>query len=217
MVSTLIVVFMAMHALEYYCPGMISVYTRWNQFVDRMIQIPLLLLASFLIILRFVNEYEKVNQRLDALAKFDELTGLYNRRMFNQAIEEAVGGSNESIHLAILDLDNFKKVNDKFGHYVGDEVLKELSALLQETFELDKHIVSRWGGDEFAIIYYGGKDELIQKLENIREAFRSYTAAYEEVTGISTSVVSFSDYDKVSDALIDADHQLYKEKSKKPC
>jgi diguanylate cyclase (GGDEF)-like protein len=217
LVSTLIVVFMAMHALEYYCPGMISVYTRWNQFVDRMIQIPLLLLASFLIILRFVNEYEKVNQRLDALAKFDELTGLYNRRMFNQAIEEAVGGSNESIHLAILDLDNFKKVNDKFGHYVGDEVLKELSALLQETFELDKHIVSRWGGDEFAIIYYGGKDELIQKLENIREAFRSYTAAYEEVTGISTSVVSFSDYDKVSDALIDADHQLYKEKSKKPC
>lgn len=214
LVVMLIVVFMGMHALEYYYPEMITVYTGWNQFVDRMIQIPLLLLVSFIIILRFAKEYERVNQKLDVLANYDELTGLYNRRMFNKAMEEAIEGNNEPAHLALLDLDNFKKVNDTYGHYVGDEVLKELSDLLQKTFRLDKHIVSRWGGDEFAIIYYGEKNELMRKLEDIKEAFKAYVLAYEETTGISTSIISFSDYDVVSQTLIAADQQLYKEKVK---
>lgn len=217
LVSTLIGVFIAMHALEYYCPEMIAVYPEWNQFVDRMIQIPLVLLASFLILLRFAKEYERVNRKLSAFANLDELTGLYNRRMFNKSIEEATEKSNEPIHLALLDLDNFKKVNDKCGHHVGDEVLKNLSALLQKTFELEKHIVSRWGGDEFAIIFYGEKDELIQKLEEINEFFKDYVSVYEETTGISTSIVTLSDYDHPAQTLMAADRLLYKEKEKKPC
>ncbi len=216
LVVMLILVFMAMHALEYYRPEMIAVFSDRTQFIDRMIQIPLLLLASFLIILRFAKEYERVNQRLDVFANFDELTGLYNRRVFNRAMEEAERNSNEQIQLALLDLDNFKKVNDKHGHYVGDEVLKELSVLLKNTFGFGKNIISRWGGDEFAIIYYGRKIDLTQNLEAIKKSFRDYVSAYEKTAGISTSIVSFSDYDKVSQTLIAADHQLYKEKFKKP-
>lgn len=216
LVAALIVTFMAMHALEYYYPQLIAVYTGWNQFVDRMIQIPLLLLVSFFIVLQFAKEYERVNQRLENMASSDELTGLYNRRMFNKVIESVSKDSSELIHLAFLDLDNFKKVNDKYGHYIGDAVLKEMSDLLQNTFDLEKHIVSRWGGDEFAIIYYGEKDELIQKLEDVREKFKAYASDYEETTGVSTSIVSFSDYDKVTHTLIAADNQLYKEKLKKP-
>ncbi len=217
LIAALIAVFMVMHALEYYRPEMIAVYSCWNQFVDRMIQIPLLLLASFLIILRFAKEYERVNQRLAVYASFDELTGLYNRRMFNKAMQEAAQSKEGPICLAFLDLDNFKKMNDKYGHCTGDEILKVLSALLQETFGLDKHIVSRWGGDEFAIIYFGPKEELLQKLQEIKESFSAYVGIYEEKTGISTSVVCFSDYDKMSQILIAADHQLYKEKRKKTC
>ncbi|WP_037372229.1 GGDEF domain-containing protein [Anaerovorax odorimutans] len=216
LIITLIIIFMVMHALEYYYPQLILIYTGWNQFVDRMLQIPLLLFAAFLIILQFSKEYERVNKKLKVFANFDELTGLYNRRMFNKAMEEAEENNNKFIHLALIDIDNFKEVNDKHGHYVGDEVLKRLSFLLQNTFELDKHIVSRWGGDEFAIIYYGEKVELIQKMEEIRESFRDYVSAYEKETkGISMSIVSVSDYDKVSQSLIEADHLLYKEKEKK--
>ncbi len=162
LVAALIIVFMVMQVLEYYFPEMITAYTGWTQFIDRMIQIPFLMLASFLIILKFAKEYERINQKLAVYASFDELTGLYNRRMFNKAMEEAVKNSDEPIHLALLDLDNFKKVNDTYGHVVGDEVLKELSALLRKTFGFDKHIVSRWGGDEFAVIYYGEKDTLLR-------------------------------------------------------
>jgi diguanylate cyclase (GGDEF)-like protein len=215
LVCLLIGVFMMMHAFEYFCPEMIAIYTGWSQFLDRMIQIPLLLLAAFLIILRFATEYEMVNQKLDAFANSDELTGLYNRRMFNKAIDEAAEKSYEPVQLALIDLDNFKKINDTYGHCVGDEVLKKLSDLLKGTIEEDKHIISRWGGDEFAIIYYGRKDELLEKLEKIKESFKEYVSIYEKTTGISTSIVSLGDYDAVSQTLMAVDHQLYKEKKNK--
>lgn len=215
LVTMLIVIFMAMHALEYFYPEIIAVHTEWNQFADRMIQIPLLLLVSFLIILKFAREYERVNQKLGEIANSDELTGLTNRRLFDRAMEEAFENNKEQIHLAFLDLDNFKKINDQYGHYIGDEVLKKLSFLLQTSFGSEKHIVSRWGGDEFAIIYYGEEEELNQKLNDVRKSFNSYVSAYEETTGISTSIVSLSDYDKASQTLIAADNRLYKEKQKK--
>lgn len=215
LICLLIGTFIAMHAFEYFYPELIPVYTGWSQFLDRMIQIPLQLLASFLIILQFAKEYEKVNRKLDKFANSDELTGLYNRRMFNKAIEEAANKNNEQIHLALIDLDNFKKINDQYGHHIGDEVLKKLSTLLAKTFEIDKHIVSRWGGDEFAIIYYGASNELFEKLETIRKAFKEYVSVYELTTGISTSIVSLNDYDEVTQTLIAVDHQLYKVKQNK--
>lgn len=215
LVAALIAAFMAMHALEYFRPELIAVYTGWNQFIDRMIQIPLILTASFFIILQFAREYERINAKLLLYANLDELTGLYNRRVFDRAMEEAVNNSRELAYLVLIDLDNFKKINDKYGHHMGDEVLKELSTLLRQSFDQKRHVVSRWGGDEFAIIYYGEKGELAKKLEEIQRAFKDYVSVYEETTGISTSTALCSDFDKVSQALAAADGQLYKEKRKK--
>ena len=211
----LIIIFMAMHLFEYYYPENIAVYTEKSQFIDRMLQIPLQLLAGFFIILRFAQQYERVNQKLGRYSSFDELTGLYNRRLFNEAMEEAVKLRNESVYLVFLDLDNFKKVNDRHGHYIGDEVLKKLSILLKNTFGLEKHVVSRWGGDEFAIIYYGEKEVLLGKLQKIKEEFRAYVSVYEKTTGISTSIVPFCDYENTEQILITADNLLYDEKKKK--
>lgn len=215
LVCALIAVFIALHALEYFSPELIAVYSDWDQFVDRMIQIPIHLAVAFLILLRFAREYERVNDQLQTYANVDELTGLYNRRMFNRAMEEAVKDRGQPIQLALLDMDNFKHINDKYGHYTGDEVLKMLSNLLQEHLGMDRHIVSRWGGDEFAVIYYGEKEALLQKLEKIRAAFRDGISDFEEQTGISVSVVSFRDYHQIAQVLMAADHQLYKAKQNK--
>lgn len=215
LISTLITVFMAMHAVEYYFPQLITVHSEWKQFVDRMIQMPLLLFASFLIILRFANGYEEVNRKLDAYANLDELTGLYNRRMFNKAIEKSIKRSNKPIQLVLMDIDNFKKVNDSYGHYVGDELLKYLSDTLREIIDFDKHIISRWGGDEFAVIYYGEKEDLIYKLEKVKYKFHNHAAIYEKTIGVSASIVSPREYNIVSQTLIAADIELYKEKLKK--
>lgn len=211
----LVIVFMVMHSLEYYYPEMIAVYSDWNQFVDRMIQIPLLIIVSFLVLLQFAKAYEKTNQKLSQYATFDELTGLYNRRMFDKAMGIAIENDKEPIQLVFIDLDHFKRINDGHGHAVGDDVLKELSEILRRTFGTEKHIVSRWGGDEFAIVYYGDQDELVQKLEKIKHLFKDYVSLYEETAGVSTSLISLKNYNSASKALIDADLELYKEKLKK--
>ena len=215
LIAALILAFMGMHALEYFRPDLIAVYPSWNQYLDRMIQIPLLLFASFFIILQFSKEYEAVNRKLQQYASLDELTGLYNRRMFNQAMEAAVKEPLEPIYLALLDLDNFKNENDTYGHGQGDLVLKELALLMREAFGSERHIVSRWGGDEFAVIYYGAKKDLIRKLDEIESGFLRYVSSYEEPTGISRSIVSFCDYDSVAQTLNAADEQLYSEKQNK--
>jgi len=204
-----------MHAVEYYHPEIMAVYSDWNQFVDRMIQMPLLLLASFLIILRFANEYERVNRQLDAYANLDELTGLYNRRMFNKAMEEAYANASGPTQLLLLDLDNFKTVNDTYGHDVGDELLQNLSAILKETIGFEQHIISRWGGDEFAVIYHGGVEELQAQLKEVKIAFKDCASVYGDDIGISASIVSFGDFASASQALTAADLNLYQEKKDK--
>jgi diguanylate cyclase (GGDEF)-like protein len=215
LIAALIIAFMIMHAIEYFCPELITNYSEWNQFLDRMIQIPLLLAVSFFIVVTFAKEYEKLNYKLEKYASFDELTGLYNRRMFNKAMADAVTSGNTQIYLVLFDVDNFKKLNDNYGHNVGDEALVKLSNLLKEKMDLNKHIVSRWGGDEFAIIYYGDELELRSILEEIDKSFKDFVSAYEKSTGISMSLVSFGDYNDVSDIIIAADRQLYNEKMKK--
>jgi diguanylate cyclase (GGDEF)-like protein len=213
LVAALVVSFFVLHALEYYHPELVSVYPSDKQFFDRMIQVPLLLTVAFLIIRMFANEYEKVNARLHDLANYDELTGLYNRRMFNRAMEEALRDNDRPIQLVLLDLDNFKMANDKYGHFFGDKILQELAALLRKAFGLDVHVVSRWGGDEFAIIYYGTMEELERKLLRIKKALKARFASDDNLAGISTSIVSFRDYDDAAQILIAADRLLYREKS----
>jgi diguanylate cyclase (GGDEF)-like protein len=214
LVGLLIASFIVMHALEYYRPDLIAVYSERSQFVDRMIQIPVLLLLAFIILLRFAKEYERVNEKLRISANIDELTGCItagcSTRPCRKASITATADQPGSARPGQL-----KKVNDKYGHSVGDEALKKLSELLQKSFQLDKHIVCRWGGDEFAIIYYGEKDELVGKLENLEKAFKAYISAYEETTGISMSIITFSDHNQGSRILVEADHLLYKEKLKK--
>ncbi|MHC1761552.1 MAG: diguanylate cyclase [Negativicutes bacterium] len=84
----------------------------------------------------------------------DELTGLANRRMFNYLIEREISRSRRYVRpfsLLMIDIDFFKKINDRWGHPVGDMVLRELSALMRENFrKLDVPV--RYGGEEFAVL-----------------------------------------------------------------
>ncbi len=87
------------------------------------------------------------------LANFDGLTGLLNRRCFIEKIEDKIKTltrNNDFISLIILDLDNFKKVNDNFGHHVGDDVLIITAQLLMASLR-ETDFVARYGGDEFII------------------------------------------------------------------
>ena len=84
----------------------------------------------------------------------DALTGLYNRRHFEYSLEREFLRArryHSDLSLAIIDVDFFKKINDTYGHSCGDYVLKEIAFLMNETFR-KTDIVSRYGGEEFAVI-----------------------------------------------------------------
>jgi len=110
--------------------------------------------------LRLSNEElrERNRQLLEARAQAasDALTGLFNHRKFHQKIREEIEQaqqSNEAVSLIMIDVDNFKQVNDNLGHLKGDEVLRELSSTIAETAGQD--CAYRYGGDEFAVLLTG--------------------------------------------------------------
>ncbi len=103
------------------------------------------------------NEYllEIKSGELTRLSNTDVLTGLFNRRYFDEALEKEWkrSGRNESkIGIILLDVDYFKRINDTFGHPAGDAYLKELAQRLTSVFKRDTDIVARFGGEEFIVL-----------------------------------------------------------------
>jgi len=108
-------------------------------------------IVNFTEITSFIEERNK----LQKLAFYDTLTSIYNRSRFNQFLDSEVERAKRyknHFTLLLFDIDFFKKINDKYGHLVGDEALKELSALIKSHIR-KSDIFARWGGEEFAIIF----------------------------------------------------------------
>lgn len=104
-----------------------------------------------------MTEHKRAERRVHHLAHHDELTGLANRRGLQQRLDEAVARSrrrSELLALILIDLDDFKAVNDRLGHDGGDEVLRELAARLRRAGRASD-VIARLGGDEFAVLADG--------------------------------------------------------------
>jgi diguanylate cyclase (GGDEF)-like protein len=149
----------------------------------------------------------------------DALTGLKNRRYFNQRISEEVALSKRyklPLSLILIDVDHFKKINDTFGHQIGDDVLTNLSKLIQETVR-DSDIVARYGGEEIAIITPNtAKAEAERLAERLRLKIEKTTVAIVETTQevvqvtISAGICSLSAVITDHEALLEeSDQALY--------
>lgn len=108
------------------------------------------------------------------MAVTDGLTGLLNRRAFDMTLAEIIEQSEpDKTYLSILDIDHFKRVNDDYGHTVGDNVIKYVAALMKKHSE-DHHYVARYGGEELAIIMPNtSEDKAIEISENIRSSMEN--------------------------------------------
>lgn len=104
-------------------------------------------------------------------SKMEPATGLYNHKTFYEYLQNLIEQSEKygfKLSLAVLDLDNFKRINDTYGHSLGDEVIKALSEIIKKNIRADDY-AARYGGEEFAIIFTDkGKEEAFEIAEKIR-------------------------------------------------
>jgi diguanylate cyclase (GGDEF)-like protein len=127
---------------------------------------------------------QEVQKELTMLATFDSLTGLYNRNKINEHLQNEITLAQrykESFGIMLLDIDDFKMVNDTYGHLVGDEVLKEFAKLLKQHIR-QTDILGRWGGEEFIILVrrvdLEDTRELAEKLRQIIEQYNFPTVMH---------------------------------------
>ena len=138
-----------------------------------IVNIAIGLLVTLLVIFLVGITVNLFHNRLESLATTDNLTGLNNRRKFKElfARENSLAKRfGEGLTLLFLDVDNFKSINDEFGHTAGDQYLKDVSAvLLGNIREID--IAARWGGDEFLVLLHRPTDaQTVQVAERLRAA-----------------------------------------------
>jgi len=117
-----------------------------------------------------IHEYKEAVTEAIHISNIDPLTKLFNRRAFEEHIEKHMLNKNIANAYIIIDVDNFKNVNDTYGHANGDIILKKISENLSKVFD-EKDFIARIGGDEFAVFTVDIKDKeyLKSKLEKLKE------------------------------------------------
>ncbi|HVA07681.1 MAG TPA: GGDEF domain-containing protein, partial [Acidimicrobiales bacterium] len=145
-------------------------------------------------------------------AATDSLTGLFNRRTFEEKVS-AVRRETESVSVAMLDLDHFKVLNDTYGHETGDRALVLFAQALRESFRL-QDLCCRYGGEEFAVAF---PSCTAAQARNALDGFRSRISAAITVAGlpaftVSAGIVDVKVHENLLNALVRADAALYQAK-----
>lgn len=170
-------------------------------------------LAMGLLILWLIRKY--VRESLEHMVNHDGMTGLYNRRFFDESLNREVEKANryeKPLSVLFFDVDHFKNINDRYGHSVGDSVLMELSNRVQENIR-SSDLLARIGGEEFAIIASEtGLKDACQMAEKIRALVACEPFQNAGSCTISLGVTTFRKGDTGESMLKRADQSLYEAK-----
>lgn len=162
----------------------------------------------------FINvatqELMESNRRLQRLATTDELTRVLNRRELNRIVTEYHEGGRQ-FSLVMIDLDDFKRVNDTYGHATGDQVLQETATLIKNAVShIEDAAVGRWGGEEFMIFLPGQTlEEAEDTAEHLRVAMVDYRFEKIRSLTISVGVADSKIYADMRSIYHDVDRALY--------
>lgn len=181
-----------------------------------MILFLVFILFSILLLLAFINIGRKKEKRLEREATLDSLTGVYNKKtMETKMVQRMIENERASGAMFIIDVDNFKKINDNYGHLTGDRILQHVGNELQSLFR-DNDLLGRIGGDEFAA-YINAEDIhriALTRAQQLCEKIRSVDIEGVFVTvsiGIAFYPNDGMDYETLFKC---ADRALYRQKSK---
>ena len=199
---------------------------RIQQGVYKADKMPATRLKETALVLKFMqhaaDELNQYHTHLKLQSTTDELTELSNRRVLNDRFDEFLqaAGQGESIYVAVLDLDHFKQVNDRFGHDLGDEVIRLFARVLKQNADA-RSLCVRAGGDEFIVVL---RDHTLEQVEHwYQRICDSFAESLENLFekngihfeyGVSVGATRMIKGDRKRDALRRADEALYEVKKK---
>lgn len=157
---------------------------------------------------------EKRNEILANMTKKDPLTGLLNRRGLEEAVADAVYRGSRPSHVAFVDIDHFKQINDKYGHTEGDTILVAVAGALAGGIR-QQDICSRWGGEEFVLVMYGMSDDgMLASAERLREDIAGLRFTLDEESfGVTVTIgVAALGGHPLTRAMASADMAMYRGK-----
>ena len=152
--------------------------------------------------------------------KRDPLTDAYNRGAFDTGLQQAVALNfllRQPTTIVMLDLDNFKSINDEYGHAAGDDILRSVADCLARTFVRRSDLVARYGGEEFALILADvdvkAAEPLVERfLDTVRSTVKIPYAGDDRIVTCSAGLTELLPSDTVETVLLRADRALYRAK-----
>jgi len=175
---------------------------------------------GMVLVIQDFSHIQKMSDQLMHQASHDDLTGLYNRRAFETQINTLLtskSGEQRQHAMCYIDLDQFKIVNDTYGHIAGDELLKQVSTALHESLR-QSDMIARLGGDEFGVLFRNCNLSKARELaESLRRRVASTRFAWEEYrfeVGASIGLVPFTGSENLTRIMVAADAACYIAKDK---
>lgn len=160
-------------------------------------------------------ELERLKIELERLVVVDPLTGVFNRRKFHETLGMSIAAAMRHQHLfalLMLDVDNFKQINDRFGHQVGDEVLRIVCGLVGSSIRSADQLF-RVGGEEFCLLVMAQDVEQARTLaEKIRQVVESFRFPEVGSVTISIGIAYFREGDTQQNIYVRADNAMYRAK-----
>jgi diguanylate cyclase (GGDEF)-like protein len=172
----------------------------------------MVLIGTSVFVFMCIKEIETQQHSLTKLSNTDILTGLNNRSLLEQSLEQAIHLNRRyktSMTLLMIDLDHFKKVNDIFGHAIGDDVLKQASILMQHNFRAPD-IIFRIGGEEFLVLLNGSDTSNSEMVaERLRQSIEAYEFVPNHKVTVSIGVCELKTHNTPKDWMSQCDERLY--------
>lgn len=160
-------------------------------------------------------QLKELNTILDKQSRTDALTGIYNRTHLSEKLTEEVERANRYsglLSIILLDIDNFKSINDTFGHPEGDSVLRDFSSLIQDNIR-KSDTFARWGGEEFIILTPGiTSEQAVMMAEKLRKLIEHHTFSIGRKVTASFGISSYKKGENSDRTIKRADEALYKAK-----